>query len=185
MKSTFVAHSEPEPGCPLCVFAPPSTNGPAIPLTTLEMHIPPWLWFRHYTGRSLLHIAYYGRYPVPLLLGDSGKEFVRLLLKHGANIDEADNNSDTVLLLAVKKGSTPDSARFFIEQGADMDIQDADGNTALHIAAQQGMEELLEFLLNEGADRKITNSEGKTPCQVARDEGHFTGTPILGQLCRP
>ena len=39
-----------------CVIVPPSTSGPAIPLTTMEMHIPPWLWFSdnqrtlHYPG---------------------------------------------------------------------------------------------------------------------------------------
>ena len=28
-----------------CVLVPQSKSGPAIPLTSLEMHIPPWLWF--------------------------------------------------------------------------------------------------------------------------------------------
>ena len=44
---------------------------------------------------------------------------------------------------------------------------------------------MLEVVLDGGADRGITNNAVKTACQLARDERHFTGTQLLGQLCRP
>ena len=59
------------------------------------------------------------------------------------------------------------------------------GWTALHFAAQFDLPEIAEVVLDQGADSKATNNNGQTPCQVARQLNSFTGTQLLGRLCRP
>ena len=109
---------------------------------------------------------------------------LRLLLENGVDPDASNDAGDTLMALAVQNGDWP-TVNILVEHGADTSMQDSGGNTLLHFAAQQSRAELVEQLLEQGADRKATNAFGRTPCQLARDEDNFTGTPLLGQLCRP
>ena len=110
---------------------------------------------------------------------------VRLLVERGADIDTSNIAGETPLFLAVNKAGVIQTAELLAELGADLDKLDSAGNTALHLAVLRDWEPMVEMLLDNGADRKITNAEGKTACQVARDERNFTGTPLIGQMCRP
>ena len=111
---------------------------------------------------------------------------VRLLVERGADIDTSNIAGETPLFLAISRGVNIQTAGLLVELGgADLDKLDSAGNTALHLAVLRDWEQMVEMLLDNGADRKITNAAGKTACQVARDERSFTGTPLIGQLCRP
>ena len=110
---------------------------------------------------------------------------VRLLVDRGADIDTSNIAGETPLFQAVNKERLIHTAELLAELGADLDKLDSGGNTALHLAVLRDWEQMVEMLLDNGADRKITNAAGKTVCQVARDERSFTGTPLIGQLCRP
>ena len=85
---------------------------------------------------------------------------------------------------ALRYNSNLAVAELLMERGATLDFTDYRG-TLLHYAVAYGNSEITEALLDQGADAKDTDSDGKTPCQLAREKGRFTGTPILGRLCRP
>ena len=59
---------------------------------------------------------------------------VRLLQRHGANLDATDADGKTALMSAVIYGKTA-SAEVLLECGADGGAADDDDNTALHFAA--------------------------------------------------
>ena len=85
---------------------------------------------------------------------------------------------------ALRYNSNLAVAELLLEPGESLDDQGYQG-TALHFAVRYGNSEITEALLDQGADAKATDSESNTPCQLARDRGRFTGTPLLGRLCRP
>ena len=65
-----------------------------------------------------------------------------------------------------------------LDQGADIEAV-RDGVTPLGIAVGGRITEIVELLLDRGAK---SNEE---ICQEARRGGTYTGTPLLGRLCRP
>ena len=146
-----------------------------------------------YASRTPLHQA-------ALNLGspEEAAAMVRMLLERGANIEALDSYNRTPLLLVaqehqnVSKQSgervTAEEAATMIEAlldgGANIEAQ-RDGWTALLWAAYHDQPEIAELLLDRGADSKVKNNDGQTPCQVARQRDSFTGTPLLGRLCRP
>ena len=109
---------------------------------------------------------------------------LQFLLENGADPDAGNDAGDTPILLAAQNGDWG-TMEVLVEHGADTSVRDSQGNALLHLAVQDSNSDMVQQLLDMGADRKATNDAGATPCQVARDERHFTGTPILGQLCRP
>ena len=127
--------------------------------------------FRYRTDRGL-------RYTTP------DESLLSVLLEKGADIDASDDAGASPLLLAAGSEDWT-TVRLLAELGADIDKRDSAGNTVLHLAVLSENRDTVEWLLEMGVDRGIANTAGKTACQVARDEGNFTGTPVIGQLCRP
>jgi ankyrin repeat protein len=70
---------------------------------------------------------------------------MRLLSKHGADIDTVDESGYTVLINAVVNDK-PDLVRLMIELGADMDIKAKDGLSALDWAQELGFADIAELL---------------------------------------
>ena len=121
----------------------------------------------------------------------SPKEAVAMLklLERGASIEALDNSGLTPLLLVVseyqkRREGAAAIVEALLDQGVDIEAHQ-NGWTALHFAAQFDLPEIAEVLLDQGADSKATNNNGQTPCQVARQLNSFTGTQLLGRLCRP
>ena len=85
---------------------------------------------------------------------------------------------------ALRYNSSLAVAELLLERGASLEYQGYQG-TPLHYATAYGNPEIAGALLDKGADAKATDSDGNTPCQLARERGRFTGTPVLGRLCRP
>ena len=131
-----------------------------------------------YNGRTSLHWAAL----------NAGPASVELLLDQGANIEAQGYGQRTPLHQAARNLKSPKEAVAIVEalldQGADIEAHQ-NGWTALHFAAQFDLPEIAEVLLDQGADSKATNNNGQTPCQVARQLNSFTGTQLLGRLCRP
>ena len=75
-------------------------------------------------------------------------DVVRLLLKHGANYNEA-------MLWAVRNGGL-DLLQHTIDLGADIHINK---NLALIVAAQEGQLKIIKFLLEKGADIHANNDD--------------------------
>ena len=139
---------------------------------------------------------------------------VSLLLDRGANIEARTESASpyyywpvyplsvTPLLTAIfiKSQGVDEEAilpivEILLDRGADVNaggsgsvehIDDPLGNTVtpLHGAVARGLSGVTPLLLDRGADTSATVN-GQTPCQLARDRDIFTGTPLLGRLCRP
>ena len=115
---------------------------------------------------------------------ERSKTVVTALLEAGADPNALRMDKTPILIWA----ATFDNVwlvRELLKYDADIDTEDREGNTALHVAAERSHAPTTEILLEAGADRKAVNDQGSTPCQLARVSGSFTGTPLLGQLCRP
>ncbi len=100
---------------------------------------------------------------------------VKLLLKHGANINVNAGNCKRALDVAVDVGNV-EIIRLLLENGAESDftnntgctnIIDADivGCTHLHFAAEHGYAyiEVIKFLLEKGDNINVTDEDGSTP----------------------
>ena len=116
----------------------------------------------------------------------------RTLLERDANIEAVGPGGRTPLFYAVhvigaeqrEHEEAEEIVKLLLDYGANVEVEDS-GGRPLHRAAYYNMEGVAEALLEAGADRKAKNANGQTACQVARSRGSFTGTPLLGQLCRP
>ncbi len=134
---------------------------------------------------------YHGRTPLHWAAWNAEPESVEQLLEWGANV-EATAPSYNIAYnwrpLHFAAAHNPDTAmvELLLEWGADAMAYDSHRATALHQAVQYNPNTaVVELLLEQGANSKATNNNGQTPCQVARQQGSFTGTPLLGRLCRP
>lgn len=72
-------------------------------------------------------------------------EVVKLLISHGANINQADDGGGTALIYAVWKGNKK-VVSFLLENGADVYAKTRDGRTPLSIAKQAGHTEIVKML---------------------------------------
>ena len=115
---------------------------------------------------------------------ERSKTVVTALLEAGADPNALRRNKTPILIWAAAFDEVW-IVRELLKYDADIDTEDREGNTALHAAAERSHAQTTEILLEAGADRKAVNDQGSTPCQLARVSGSFTGTPLLGQLCRP
>lgn len=115
-------------------------------------------------------------------LNDKMKEYLSLLLSHGANINAhvLSPRAETALHLAVaaKMPSEP-IITLLIDKGATIDAKTTDGRTPLHLAAERGRHGILLILMNAGADASIKvpakpssngtlASEGETALDLAQ-----------------
>lgn len=109
-----------------------------------------------------------GRTPL-MLLNSFGpdNELLSLFLKKGADVNHADQNGVTLLMLHTDK----DIARELLQAGADINLADCGGNTALHYALEYGTEGDARYLIRKGADYNRLNNQGVTPAQMAAEKG--------------
>jgi ankyrin repeat protein len=103
------------------------------------------------------------------------------LLKHGAEINHADREGKTPLLLLLgaqlPPGSDGDATHLgalvppLLDAGAHVAHADQRGVTALHACAMHALLAPARVLLSRGADRQATDAFGRTAAEVARQLG--------------
>jgi ankyrin repeat protein len=71
---------------------------------------------------------------------------VALLLKHGADVDGADNDGWTPLRLAIDTANDMQLVRLLLQHGARPDRKDNSGITPLQLAEQSCSKEMVELL---------------------------------------
>ena len=78
-------------------------------------------------------------------------EIVRHLYDSGADIEAIDDEGNTPLHIAVKRGHF-DIVKYLIERGSQTETQDLCGNTPLNDAISIGHSEIYKYLTDHGAD---------------------------------
>lgn len=87
---------------------------------------------------------------------------VQAALDNGFVVDEQDDNSNTLLLVAAQNGLKP-LARLCLKYGANPNQANHRGNTPLHYCFKYQHQDLAAYLIKKGADDGATNKDGLTP----------------------
>lgn len=103
---------------------------------------------------------------------------VRLLLEHGAVVNERNEAGRTALHCAVEEGRL-EVVGILLEFGSDVNARDVTGRTALHAAALSGDERMAQLLLDKGADPNLMDEDGWTSLHPATLKQH---APIVDML---
>lgn len=84
--------------------------------------------------------------------------------KNKININETNNNGQTALFVAAKKGSTK-LTKLLIENGANVNHVNNEGSTPLHAAVfnRTSNPALIDFLIDKGANINAQTNDGYTP----------------------
>ncbi len=118
-----------------------------------------------------------GRTPF-MLLKARNTELLPLFLESGVDVNHADNEGMTMLMLHTAK----DTAKELIRAGADVNMADNEGNTALHYALNDYNAEGARYLIRKGADYNRPNNEGETPVQIAVEKGMDTVLELMTDI---
>ncbi len=136
------------------------------------------LWHVISRGRNLklaAHLLRLGANPDYCLFAavwNEDRAAIRLLLDHGANIEEGADRGDTPLLGAVA-WSRFGPAEELLKAGADPNVRNKTGATALHMMLKKGSApEHVQLFARHGARADIPDAEGRTVDAVLRRKRH-------------
>lgn len=97
---------------------------------------------------------------------------VRLLTKHGGDVNICDEHIKTTALIQTAINDRLETAAVLLELGADPDRQNRYGHTALHYAVSGKSEKMARLLLDGGADPFVADEDGTTAFYLARSSGY-------------
>jgi len=122
---------------------------------------------RNDRGQTALHVM--------LDIRDSNQDIVKLLLDHGARINEKDGESGFTALHHAARSGNKQAADLLIAQGADINAKDKEGHTPLYVAVNYDYR-VAALLMNKGADSSIETESGKTLGQLAQERKQIEST---------
>lgn len=108
----------------------------------------------------------YYRTPLHVAAEYDQAEAVHLLVKNGANIEQAVSGGLTALHIAALSNAI-DALEELLYLKANVNKKDDIGYSALHMAAESGNLEVAELLLENKADDSLLNQDDMTPLCVA------------------
>ncbi|KAI9890873.1 MAG: hypothetical protein M1814_003512 [Vezdaea aestivalis] len=94
-----------------------------------------------------------------------GDDFVKLLVKHGANVNAASSSSKRAPNLASSRGNCS-SIYELVKSGACIEAKDKVGRTPLHLATLSDHPQAMATLLDLGANVNAADSQGQTPLHL-------------------
>ena len=110
---------------------------------------------------------------------DCNKEVLQAIIKHGADVNAANEIDITALMIACWKGNI-DTINTLLNAGVNPHISDADGNTSLHYAVHGDCSKVvLQAMFKHGADVNATNKCNRTALMVACWKGNVDTLNIL------
>ena len=86
---------------------------------------------------------------------------VDAMLDEGVDVNSADDNGNTPLLVAAQQGLKK-IAKLLLRRGANINQTNLAGNTVLHYCFAYSFESLGDYFIKKGADDSIANAEGLT-----------------------
>ena len=119
------------------------------------------------------------KFPLFLAAGKGYMDIGQLLLKHGASVDEQDDDGFSAL-----HGAAGHSHHEFIkmlieEYHADPTVRLANGSMPIHMAAARGNPQSIDLFLQLRIDVNITNHDGRTPLHWAAESGQWDNVAFL------
>ena len=97
---------------------------------------------------------------------------VDVLLPRGADPSLRDNNGNTPLHLAARRGYDEIVKVLLDQPNVDVNAKDGSGKTPLHLAASEGHRKICQVLLNFGADIREVSADRTTSLHSAILNGH-------------
>lgn len=98
-------------------------------------------------------------------------DLLKLLVRHGANVNAFNSAGENVLHIAARKRKLV-AIDFLVDAGASISARDHDGLTPLHVAAHCGYADALIHLVKAGADTDLRSTDDDTALDVACRYGH-------------
>lgn len=93
-------------------------------------------------------------------------------LKHGVNVNSANENGASVMHRAAKRGDI-DIVKALLKHKPDLSLTLPQNNaTALHIAAREGHIEVVVSLVQYGASASVLDNEERTPLAISAEKSH-------------
>ncbi|XP_052568503.1 ankyrin repeat and death domain-containing protein 1A isoform X3 [Peromyscus californicus insignis] len=125
---------------------------------------------RNHVGRVALHWA----------AGAGHEQAVRLLLEHGAAVDDVDSFGMNALLLSAWFGHLQ-IVQILVNAGAKVHCESKDGLTLLHCAAQKGHMPVLAFVMEDLEDVALDHADklGRTAFHRAAEHGQLDALDFL------
>jgi ankyrin repeat protein len=116
-----------------------------------------------------VEIRPYGVWTVLSMASAQGyTKIARLLMAHGADVNEGDRAGSGPLMKAAWNGH-PETVRALIDGGAALDAGDCGGYTALMLSITGCKIESARVLIDNGADVHVRNSCGETALSLAKN----------------
>jgi len=113
-----------------------------------------------------------GRSPLYLYASNGHADCIRILLEHGAAVDNGKSNGWTPLLAAVRNAHH-ECVVLLGDAGANPNAQPKVGGfSPLHWAAYWGRGNTIQYLLDKGADRNLTDHHMETAAHIADKHNH-------------
>lgn len=91
----------------------------------------------------------------------AGSDFVELLLKRGASVNQQDKKGWTALHFACQLSNRDEGAALLLKWGADPSLKNAHGENVIHRAICGQKEAILKLILSQGTDMTLRNSAGE------------------------
>lgn len=107
---------------------------------------------------------------------------VKKYIKDGADVNEENENGESVLAMSLRYGCDTDLIMLLIESGADKHDFDEEGVSIFDMAVTYGNMDMVKYFIDEGIDVNATNRRsGFTPLMAAACYGRTEVAKLLIQ----
>ncbi|KAF5542954.1 ankyrin 1 [Fusarium napiforme] len=88
---------------------------------------------------------------------------VEALLEAGVDVNNVNDDGETLMVSAIKNNAHPDMVRKILEYNPDLELRDSKENTALHHINHTTNLETVRLIVNAGGKLNVSNSKEETP----------------------